>query len=152
MGDYYIKTKGEERGPYAESQLRSMWSSGAITSDTVFRPSDSQNWLPIGNLFNEEQSVSSAAAPTASTATPTVNAAPKKREAGAREFLIALFIITTVRVLKAVNAEMSSVYRSLAHEEGCERLEVFMRFSASSFFAKLPGCMPENLFSPNSPT
>jgi hypothetical protein len=59
--------------------------------------------------------------------------------------------ITTVRVLKGVNAEMSNVYGPLVHERGCERLEVFMRFP-SIFFAKLPGCMPENLFSPNSPT
>jgi hypothetical protein len=59
---------------------------------------------------------------------------------------------TTVRVLKGVNAEISNVYGPMVKEVGCERLEVFMRFSASSFFAKLPGCMLENLFSPNSPT
>jgi hypothetical protein len=61
------------------------------------------------------------------------------------------FCNTTVRVLEGVNAKMSSVYGPLVSEQGCERLEVFMRFFSSSF-AKLPGCMPENLFSPNSPT
>jgi len=50
----------------------------------------------------------------------------------------------TVRVLKGMSAEISSVYRPLVHELGCERLEVFMRFSPSTSFAKLPGCMPEN--------
>ena len=58
---------------------------------------------------------------------------------------------TTVRVLKEVNAEMSNVYRPLVQVGWCERLEVFMRFSLSSSSAKLAGCMPENLFSPNSP-
>ncbi|HXR07428.1 MAG TPA: prepilin-type N-terminal cleavage/methylation domain-containing protein [Candidatus Acidoferrum sp.] len=61
------------------------------------------------------------------------------------------FAITTVRVLKGVDAKTSNVYRPLVHEVGCERLEVFMRFSASISSAKLPGCVPENLFSPNSP-
>ena len=63
-----------------------------------------------------------------------------------------ILLFTTVRVLKGVNAGMSNVYGPLVHERGCERLEVFMRFSPSSSFAKLPGCMLENLFSPNSPT
>jgi hypothetical protein len=39
----------------------------------------------------------------------------------------------------------------LARVSWCERLEFFPQFSPSSSFAKLPGCMPENLFSPNSP-
>jgi len=58
---------------------------------------------------------------------------------------------TTVRVLTGVNAEMSSVDGPPEPVRGRERLEVFMRFP-SIFFAKLPGCMLENLFSPNSPT
>lgn len=55
MIHYYIKTKGEVKGPFAESQLHSMWNSGAITSDTLFRESNSQNWLPITELFETEE-------------------------------------------------------------------------------------------------
>jgi hypothetical protein len=57
LRDYYIKTKGEEKGPYAESQLRSMWGSGAITSDTLFRPRESEDWQPIAGFVDEGDSV-----------------------------------------------------------------------------------------------
>jgi hypothetical protein len=53
--------------------------------------------------------------------------------------------------LNGAMAGIPYVCRPLMHERGCERLEVFMRFSPSRSFAKLPGCMPENLYSPNSP-
>jgi hypothetical protein len=57
----------------------------------------------------------------------------------------------TVWVLKRVMTEKSNVVGPLARVSWCERLEFFPQFSPSSSFAKLPGCMPENLFSPNSP-
>jgi hypothetical protein len=59
---------------------------------------------------------------------------------------------TTVRILKGANTEIFIVYGPVVPNRGCERLEVFMRFSPSMSFARLPGYMPENLFSPNSPT
>jgi hypothetical protein len=65
---------------------------------------------------------------------------------------VSLDKITTVRVREGVSAGITNVYWPLTHERGCERLEVIMRFLSSKTFAKLPGCMLENLFSPNSPT
>ena len=60
--------------------------------------------------------------------------------------------VTTVRVLKSGTPVSLCVYRTLMDGRGCERLEIFIRFPRSRFSAKLPGCMPENLSSPNSPT
>lgn len=62
------------------------------------------------------------------------------------------FRLTTVRVLKCETERMSNDCSALVGVQGGERLEVFTRFSPSMFFAKLSGCMPENLFLPNSPT
>ena len=59
--------------------------------------------------------------------------------------------LTTVRVLRRLTAVSSFVYRVLVHERRCERFESFMRFLPSTFIAKLPGCIPENLCSRNSP-
>src|SRR5665213_3470184 len=61
-------------------------------------------------------------------------------------------VVTPVRVLKWLTVEKPFVYRPLMHGGGCERLEFFMQLSASRFFAKLRGCMPENLYSPKSQT
>lgn len=51
MGDFFIKAKGEESGPYTELQLRSMWNSGMLTSDTLFREANSENWEPLASLL-----------------------------------------------------------------------------------------------------
>ena len=94
MSDYYIKTKGEERGPYAESQLLSMWGSGAITSDTLFRPSESQDWQPIARLLDEEESGTPPDVPAKSTATESAStASPKKSQAGTVVVLIILLLV-----------------------------------------------------------
>jgi hypothetical protein len=58
--------------------------------------------------------------------------------------------ITTVRVLKDGMPVLPSVYWALMHGRRCERFKVFRQFSLSRFFAKLSGCIPENLSSPNS--
>ncbi len=46
--------------------------------------------------------------------------------------------------------QTANIGRALVRGRGCERFECFGRFSSSRIPAKLPGCMPENLFSPNS--
>ncbi|HEY3762843.1 MAG TPA: hypothetical protein VGN23_13950, partial [Verrucomicrobiae bacterium] len=50
-----------------------------------------------------------------------------------------LLAITTVRVLSRRHAERVNIFGPLALVVGCERLEVFPRFSPSRSFAKLPG-------------
>jgi hypothetical protein len=67
-------------------------------------------------------------------------------------FTLNVLQLTTVRVLTGSHGEWVNVFRPLVQVPGCERLEVFRRFPPSRSFAKLPGCMPENLFSLNSPT
>ncbi len=63
-----------------------------------------------------------------------------------------LFNTTTVRVLKDGTAVVPCVYGALMHGSQCERFEIIERFSFSTCPAKFPGCIPENLFSPKSPT
>ena len=64
----------------------------------------------------------------------------------------ALLDNTTVRVLKDGTAVVPCVYGALMHGSQCERFEIIERFSFSTCPAKFPGCIPENLFSPKSPT
>lgn len=94
MSDYYIKTKGEERGPYAEGQLRSMWGSGAITSDTLFRTNESQDWQPIGRLLDAGKAV----VPAGKAQTPTATASPgtpppQKSQAGTAVVLVIVLLV-----------------------------------------------------------
>src|SRR5712672_1814304 len=91
MSDYYIKAKGEERGPFARSQLRSMWNSGTITSDTLFRQSESQDWQPINKIFKTDDTIAEPGAPKSETATEAVTPS-KKSQAGAVTFLIILIL------------------------------------------------------------
>ena len=93
MSDYYIKSKGEERGPFAHSQLRSMWDSGAITSDTLFRQRESQDWQPIAELFETSDVAAEPSVPKSdAAATAATTTSPKKSQAGAIAFLIILVL------------------------------------------------------------
>src|SRR5258707_11584929 len=58
--------------------------------------------------------------------------------------------VTTVRVLMRLTAVSPFVYMALTGAMRCDRFEPFMRFSFSRSFANLPGCIPEDLSSPNS--
>jgi hypothetical protein len=107
MSEYFIKTKGEEKGPYAESQLRSMWNSGIITSDTVFRESESQDWRPISRLLEPEEVVVTADRQQPTTPQPDTPqpapvsspAPPKKSQAGAIAALVILLAIIAGMIL-----------------------------------------------------
>ena len=104
MSDYFIKVKGEEKGPYAESQLRGMWNSGTITSDTVFRENDGQDWQPLARLLEPESPQQAASAPdgarppAAGADKPTETPAPKKSQAGAVMVLVILLLIIAAMV------------------------------------------------------
>lgn len=53
MDDKYWLTVGsEKRGPYTLGQLRSMWHSGAITSDTLYWQQGFDKWFPLSNIIN----------------------------------------------------------------------------------------------------
>ncbi|MBL9160697.1 MAG: DUF4339 domain-containing protein [Verrucomicrobiales bacterium] len=50
MNTYRIIKNGEERGPYTFEQLRSMWSSGQLTADTLYWQEGMPEWKSIDGL------------------------------------------------------------------------------------------------------
>jgi hypothetical protein len=62
MTKYYILLDGEKKGPYALSQLRKMWDSGAITMDTKYVDEGMTEWADIVLLMAEESSQPNATA------------------------------------------------------------------------------------------
>jgi hypothetical protein len=50
---YYILQNDETKGPYTVGQLRSMWSSGQITGDTLYCEEGYDNWLHLRGLADE---------------------------------------------------------------------------------------------------
>ena len=56
MEKYYIVVEGEKKGPYALSQLRDMWKSGAITMDTKYASEGMTGWADIGPLMDTNPS------------------------------------------------------------------------------------------------
>jgi len=84
MKKYFIKLKGEEKGPYDESQLHTMWNNGIITTDTVFLEHESQEWRLVSDLFEREEVTATPATPPQST---------PKRSMIALVWLIILLII-----------------------------------------------------------
>ena len=47
---YYILQSNETKGPYTLSQLKSMWSSGAVTGNLQFCEEGYTEWLPLSSL------------------------------------------------------------------------------------------------------
>ena len=47
---YYILQSNETKGPYTLSQLKSMWSSGAVTGNLQFCEEGYTEWLPLHSL------------------------------------------------------------------------------------------------------
>ena len=50
MNQYRIYCNGEDRGPYTVEQLRSMWSSGQLTTDALYWCDGMSEWEPIDKL------------------------------------------------------------------------------------------------------
>ena len=53
MEKYYIVVNGEMKGPYALTQLREMWNSGAITMDTKYAKEGMDGWADINEVMTE---------------------------------------------------------------------------------------------------
>ena len=51
MEKYYIVVDGEKKGPYALSQLREMWKTGALTMDTKYATEGMDGWADVGDLM-----------------------------------------------------------------------------------------------------
>ena len=67
---FYILQKEETKGPFTIGQLRSLWSSGAITGDTLYCEEGYEQWLPLRGIVDQLES-SSPATQHASTPAPT---------------------------------------------------------------------------------
>lgn len=57
---FWISKNGVTQGPYAESQLRSMWQNGAITADCLCWKEGFSSWVPVAAVVNSDQVVVSA--------------------------------------------------------------------------------------------
>ena len=68
---FYILQKDETRGPYTIGQLRSMWSSGAITGDTLYCEEGYDQWLPLRGIIDQLEP-SAPAAPSGSAASTSI--------------------------------------------------------------------------------
>lgn len=64
---YYILQNDETKGPYTIGQLRGMWSSGAITTDTLYCREGWSEWLPLLAMARELEAL-----PPSAPHTPTV--------------------------------------------------------------------------------
>ena len=53
---YFIHQNGETRGPYSVGQLRSMWSSGNVTGDTLYCEEGFDEWLHLRVLADDLES------------------------------------------------------------------------------------------------
>jgi hypothetical protein len=50
---YYLLLNSEQKGPYTIGQLRAMWRSGAVTSDTQYWEDGLTEWLPVSTLADQ---------------------------------------------------------------------------------------------------
>ena len=55
MSEYYIQAGGVQQGPYAESQLRTMWNSGSVPNDTFYWTEGMAEWAPIVQLMQSPE-------------------------------------------------------------------------------------------------
>jgi hypothetical protein len=65
---FYILQKDETKGPYTIGQLRSLWSSGAITGDTLYCEEGYDQWLPLRDIIDQLESAPPAAQHTSGPA------------------------------------------------------------------------------------
>jgi hypothetical protein len=68
--NYWIFKDGKALGPYAESQLRTMWQNGIITADAICCKEGDEAWLPVSSVVIGEKSVSAPPRPSLQTRAP----------------------------------------------------------------------------------
>lgn len=52
---YYINQSGDNYGPYTIDQLRSMWSAGQVTCDTLYCEEGYKEWLQLSALLDAQE-------------------------------------------------------------------------------------------------
>jgi uncharacterized membrane protein YdbT with pleckstrin-like domain len=58
MNHYYLFQDDAQKGPFTLSQLRSMWSAGWITAQTLYWQDGFSEWLPLSTILSELEPVS----------------------------------------------------------------------------------------------
>jgi hypothetical protein len=51
----YLSKDGQQSGPFAPAQIRSMWNAGSITSDTLFYHKDLGEWKPVKKFCQNDK-------------------------------------------------------------------------------------------------
>jgi hypothetical protein len=110
---YYFWINGQQSGPFALSQIREMWKTGTITTDTLYWSDGMAGWKPIQELFESTQDLEDPAVPTA----PSLPTAPVRDSVGKNTFLlkrIAVVILALIAIAWGIRAWRSKVHaRSL---------------------------------------
>ena len=47
----YLYVSGEQRGPYAESEIQAMWNNGQVTGDALYWHEGMAEWAPVPALL-----------------------------------------------------------------------------------------------------
>ena len=53
MTTFFVLINGEQKGPYALDQLRSMWQNGTVTTDTLYWSEGMPDWLPLSGMSEQ---------------------------------------------------------------------------------------------------
>lgn len=69
--DYYVKIKGQTKGPYKITQLRQMWNSGVVNGRTPYCQEGMSEWLPLGHMQFHLESEPEPVAASQALHTPT---------------------------------------------------------------------------------
>ena len=84
MNDLYnIKLNGDTRGPFTESQLRSMWANGALTADTYFSRQGEDVWFLLAELCESKPQAhppTDVTAPTSEISKPASIPSPTQKK------------------------------------------------------------------------
>jgi hypothetical protein len=108
--NYWIFKDGKALGPYAESQLRTMWQNGIITADALCCKEGEETWLPVSNVVSGEKSVSTPPLPSLQTRAPrpqsqtrltTYNKDALLKIVSYREAMVSAYLISIVFTILA---------------------------------------------------
>lgn len=99
-GLYTIKVNGETRGPFTETQLRSMWGSGGLTADAHFARQGEDDWHPLAELCDPPHQAHPTA-PTIDNSQPTAKPSTARKNFQWSAVFKALVIIAFIYLLYA---------------------------------------------------
>ncbi len=103
---YFIHQNGETYGPYTVGQLRSMWSGGQVTGDTLYCEEGYESWLQLRVLADElELANEPPPLPQPTVVPPPLHV---RREGGGKTLLVVAVVAAVVVVIVLVAVVFSS--------------------------------------------